>query len=66
MRFLFLISLGVACAVAILAWWRRFSAALPRDGRARVPCDRCAELIYPEAKVCRYCGTERIVIRARE
>ncbi len=25
---------------------------------ARVPCPFCAELILPEAKVCRFCGRE--------
>jgi len=66
MRFLFLLALGFAFGVAILARWRGSFARTFRDERKRVPCDRCAELIFPEAKVCRYCGAERTIIRAEQ
>ena len=65
MEFLPLLLLGIAVAVVMLARRRGSNGAAPRDERTRVPCDRCAELILPEAKVCRYCGAERTVIRAR-
>lgn len=66
MRFLFLLALGFAFGVALLARWRSGFSTTPRDERKRVPCDRCAELIFPEAKVCRYCGAERTIIRAKQ
>jgi len=61
-----LLEFGLAFGVAMLARWLWNNSVKPRDDRNRVPCDRCAELILPEAKVCRYCGAERIVIRARD
>jgi rRNA maturation endonuclease Nob1 len=65
MELLPLLLLAVAVGIVILLRWRG-SAATLRDERPRVPCDRCAELILPEAKVCRYCGAERTIIRARQ
>lgn len=66
MEFLPLMLLAVVFGIFILIRWRGSNTTTPRDERPRVPCDRCAELILPEAKVCRYCGAERTVIRARQ
>ena len=66
MEFLPVLSLVIAFGLVILLRSRASNATTPRDDRPRVPCDRCAELILPEAKVCRYCGAERPVIRARQ
>jgi hypothetical protein len=66
MEFLPLLLLGAAVGVVFLARWRGGNVTAPRDERTRVPCDRCAELILPEAKICRYCGAERTIIRARQ
>ena len=66
MEFLPLLLLGVAVGVVFLARWRVVNVTTFRDERTRVPCDRCAELILPEAKLCRYCGAERTIIRAHQ
>jgi rRNA maturation endonuclease Nob1 len=65
MELLPLVLLAVAIGIVIL-FRSRGNATTSRDERPRVPCDRCAELILPEAKVCRYCGAERTIIRARQ
>ena len=50
--FLLIFALVVVGLVVFLARRQRSASA------GRQPCPYCAELIKPEAKVCRYCGRD--------
>ncbi len=60
--FVVLVILALIIAVIVLAVYflsrRNTQAAGASSGAGRVPCPFCAELILPEAKVCRFCGRE--------
>ncbi len=53
------IVVGGAIVLGIVLFSRRNKQAVAEPpGAARIPCPFCAELILPEAKVCRFCGRE--------
>jgi len=53
------LALPVAAALAIIYGYFWIRAGFKRaENQGRVPCPHCAELIQPEANVCRFCQRE--------
>ena len=49
--------IGVALALVYGYYWIRYRFNAP-ETEIRVPCPHCAELIKPEANICRFCQRE--------
>lgn len=56
LMFLFVVAAGVAASLYFLV--RRFRSSTEFEAGRRIPCPFCAEMILPNAKICRYCGRE--------
>jgi hypothetical protein len=62
----FFLSVFLTPLVGILAaaFMPSLKPAAGVDTRERVPCFKCAELVLPEAVVCKHCGADLAALRA--
>lgn len=57
---LFFLILLIGAVFAIRLIVNQSKASEVSDLGRRVPCPYCAELILPDAKICRFCGKELV------
>jgi hypothetical protein len=55
---LFFLAILVGIPAAIWFIVKKSNFSTDQNQGNRVPCPFCAELILPEAKICRYCGKD--------
>jgi len=53
-----LLAIIIGAIFIILSVSKKASRSLDKGPAQRIPCPYCAEMILPDAKVCRFCGRE--------